>query len=96
MKARWTMPAANQLQDLSDYIASDNPAAANRTVRRIREAIHRTSLMPNIGGPGRVSGTREISVSGTAYVVAYRILESDRMIHVLGIMHGAQEWSESF
>jgi toxin ParE1/3/4 len=90
------MPAANQLQDLSDYIAADNPAAANRTVRRIREAILRTARMPNAGRIGRVAGSREVSVSGTPYVIDYRILESDRMIHVIAIMHGAQEWPDSF
>jgi addiction module RelE/StbE family toxin len=90
------MPAANQIQELFDFIASDNPAAAERTVRRIREAILRTSAMPNAGRIGRVAGTREVSVPGTSYVVAYRILDSDRTIHILAILHGAQAWPKSF
>ena len=94
MRVRWTMPAVNQLQGLFDYISEGNPAAAGRIVRRIHEAILRTARMPNAGRIGRVPGTREITVSRTPYVIAYRIVEN--MIHVLAILHGAQEWPESF
>jgi toxin ParE1/3/4 len=94
VKVRWTMPAANQLRTIFDHIADDNPPAAARTVRRIRETVLRTARMPYAGREGRVAGTREILVTGTPYLVAYRILEN--MIHVLAILHGAQEWPESF
>ena len=50
--------------------------------------------MPYAGRIGRVEGTREIYVAGTSYLVAYRIVEST--IHVLAILHGAQEWPDSF
>ena len=93
MKVRWTMPAANQLQSIYEYIAANNRMAAYRTVRRIREAILLTAQMPYSGRIGRVEGTREITVSGTSYLVAYRIVEN--MIHVLAILHGAQEWPDS-
>ena len=94
MRVRWTIPAANQLQNLFEYIAVENRTAAYRTVRRIREAILLTAHMPYSGRIGRTEGTREITVSGTSYLVAYRIVEN--MIHVLAILHGAQEWPESF
>lgn len=94
MKIRWTLPAANQLQKIFEYIAAGNPAAATRVVRRIRNSIHQTARLPNAGRIGRVAGTREVVVPGTSYVVAYRILED--MIQVLAILHGAQEWPESF
>jgi toxin ParE1/3/4 len=87
------MPAANQLEDIFDYIAEENPAAAERTVRRIHDAILRTARMPCAGRIGRVPGSREIAVSGTPYLVAYRIVE--KSIHVLAVMHGAQGWPQS-
>ena len=93
MKVRWTMPAANQLQSIFEYIAANNRAAAYRTVRRIREAILLTAPMPYSGRIGRVEGTRELTVSSTSYLVAYKIV--DNMIHVLAILHGAQEWPGS-
>ncbi len=88
------MPAINQLRNIFEFIAADNPMAAYRTVRRIREAILLTARMPSSGRAGRVDGTREITVSGTSYLVAYKIV--DNLIHVLAILHGAQEWPESF
>ncbi len=94
MKVRWTLPAVDQLRNIFDYIAADNPQAALRTVGRIRNAIRQTARMPNVGRTGRVGGTREVFVPGTSYLVAYRVLENT--IHVLAILHGAQNWPESF
>jgi toxin ParE1/3/4 len=94
VRVRWTTPAANQLKNIFDCIAVENRTAAYRTVRRIREAILRTASMPYSGRIGRTEGTREITVSGMSYLVAYKIVEN--MIHVLAILHGAQEWSEFF
>ena len=88
------MPAANQLRNIFEFIAADNPVAAYRTVRRIREAILLTARMPSSGRLGRVDGTREITVSGTSYLVAYKVV--DNLIHVLAILHGKQEWPETF
>jgi toxin ParE1/3/4 len=94
VKIRWTMPAANHLANIFDRIADDEPAAAERTIRRIHEVIRRTAGMPYSGRTGRVAGTREIAVSGTPYLVAYRIV--DKTIHVLAVLHGAQDWPENF
>ena len=94
MKVRWTMPAANQIGNIFDRIADDSPAAAERTVRRIRDAIRRTAGMPYSARVGRVAGTREIAVAGTPYLVAYRIVE--KTIHVLAVPHDAQDWPETF
>ena len=88
MKLRWTLPAVEQLREIFEYIADDNPAAAVRSVERIRLSIRQTSRMPYAGRMGRVGGTREVIVPGTSYIVAYRILED--AIHVLAILHGAQ------
>jgi len=94
VKVRWTIPAVNQFRSIFDYIATDNPAAAPRAVGRIRDAIHRAANMPYSARAGRVAGTREIPVVGTPYLVAYRIVENT--IHVLAILHRAQNWPESF
>jgi toxin ParE1/3/4 len=94
VKIRWTLPAANQLHEIFDYIAAGNKGAAGRVVRRIRSSIQQTARMPNAGRIGRVAGTREVVVPGTSYLVAYRVLED--AIHILAILHGAQEWPESF
>jgi toxin ParE1/3/4 len=94
VKLRWTLPAVAHLQEVFEYIAADNPAAATRTVERIRNAIRQTARMPYAGRIGRVAGTREIVVPGTSYLVAYRVLDDG--IHVLAVLHGARNWPESF
>ena len=94
MKLRWTLPAVEQLREIFDYIADDNPAAAEQMVERIRLSIRQSTRMPYAGRRGRVAGTREAIVPGTSYIVAYRVLEG--AIHVLAILHGAQKWPESF
>jgi addiction module RelE/StbE family toxin len=94
VKLRWTLPAVEQLREIFDYIADDDPRAALRTVERIRLSIRQTCRMPYAGRRGRVAGTREAIVPGTSYIVAYRVLEG--AIHVLAILHGAQKWPESF
>jgi len=88
------MPAADQLRNIFDFISADNPAAAYRTVRRIRQAIQNIARMPCSGRIGRVDGTREIAVPGTSYLVAYRVLE--KSIRVLAVFHGARLWPEPF
>jgi toxin ParE1/3/4 len=94
MKLRWTPPAVEQLREIFDYIADDYPTAALRMIERIRLSIRQASRMPYVGRMGRVGGTREVVVPGTSYIVAYRVLEG--AIHVLAILHGAQQWPESF
>lgn len=94
MKLQWTLPAVEQLHEIFEYIADDSPAAAVRMVSRIRLSVRQATRMPYTGRPGRVGGTRELVVPGTAYIVAYRVL--DDAIHVLAVLHGAQKWPESF
>jgi toxin ParE1/3/4 len=68
------MPAGNQLREIFDYIAAGNP---RRQPAQFGEFAGDppTARMPNAGRIGRVAGTREITVPGTPYLVAYRVLE---------------------
>ncbi|WP_294081057.1 type II toxin-antitoxin system RelE/ParE family toxin [Sphingomonas sp.] len=47
---------------------------------------------PFIGRPGEIRGTRELVVTGTPYIVAYRV--SDTTIEVLFVQHGARQWPD--
>ncbi len=90
----WTTPALEDLDAIQDHIAADNPAAAHRLVNDVlNRTEHLLSHNPMIGRAGRVAGTRELVLPGTAYIVAYRVRES---VEILAVMHGAQRWPESF
>lgn len=52
------------------------------------------SRHPEIGRQGRAGGTRELVVSRTPYIVAYRV--ADRRVEVLAVLHGAQQWPDDF
>ncbi len=45
-----------------------------------------------MGRNGRVPGTRELVISGTPYIAAYRL--AGNALRILRIIHGAQEWPE--
>lgn len=94
MLVRWTLPALADLDQIQDFIAERNPPAASRLVDDI---LDRTDTLlsgnPEIGRHGRVAGTRELVLTGTLYVVAYRLRET---VEILAIMHGARDWPEHF
>jgi addiction module RelE/StbE family toxin len=83
-----------RLEEIHQRIDEDNPAAAARMVERIRTAVERLSSSPAIGRPGRVAETRELVVSGTPYIVPYRV--ADDVVQVITILHSSQKWPDTF
>jgi len=82
-----------ELASIGDYIGERNPRAAARIVTDIHSKTRRLlSANAFIGRPGEIDDTRELVISGTPYVVAYRVA-GDR-IEVLFVQHGAREWPE--
>lgn len=73
MKVRWLLKAVNDLEDLHEYIAVDDPNAASRQLELILNAVARLSENTSMGRPGRVKGTRELVIPKTPYIAAYRI-----------------------
>lgn len=94
MKVRWTRAARDDLIQIQDYIAQDNPYAALRVVDTIRERTGKLAEHPRSGRLGRVDGTRELVISDTPYLVAYRI--QGEWVDLLAVLHGSRRWPESF
>ncbi len=63
----------NDLTAARRYSERHNRAAAQRLVLRVLDAVDRLTTQPNLGRPGRVPGTRELIVTGTPYIVPYRV-----------------------
>lgn len=90
MRIRWTTPALNDFKAISHHIEKDRSlAAANRLCRTIYDAIQTLRHHPHTGRPG-TEGTRELVISKTPYIVAYRVMEPDA-VQILRVWHGAQE-----
>lgn len=90
MKIAWSGPAKRDLDAILLHIAAHDPEAAMAVCDRIEEAVCSLSRHPRLGRPGRIDGTRELVVTGTPYVVPYRIRAAT--VEVLAIFHGARKW----
>jgi toxin ParE1/3/4 len=94
VKITWLAKADRELESQLRYIAERNPSAATKMVETIQAAVGRLIDQPHGGRLGRVPGTRELVVTGTPYVIAYRVRPPD--VTILRVLHGAQCWPERF
>ena len=90
----WLSLAVKDLAEIRSYISSDNPAAARKVADRIKQSVSQLGEMPQIGRVGRVFGTRELIISPTPYIVAYRVRKNK--VEILRVLHGAQKWPDIF
>ncbi|MGD0521184.1 MAG: type II toxin-antitoxin system RelE/ParE family toxin [Terracidiphilus sp.] len=93
MHLEWSVFARADRKAIFDYIEGDNPRAAITVDERIRTRLEDLAQFPEMGRPGRIEGTRELVVSGTPYIAAYRIVGDT--VRVLRVLHGAQQWPET-
>ena len=94
MKIKWVRLALTDLDEAAAFISQDNPQAAKRIVKRIRDAARLLSDQPNAGRPGRVHGTRELVIADTPFILPYRVVQNT--VQILRVLHGARNWPEQF
>jgi len=94
MKIKWVRRALTDLDEAAAFISHDNPQAAKRMVKRIRDAARLLSDQPNAGRPGRVHGTRELVIADTPFILPYRVVQNT--VQILRVLHGARSWPEHF
>ncbi len=90
MKIKWSPESEDDLAAIYDYIAADNPAAADRVEQRLLDAADGLSMFPNRGRTGRLEGTRELVLSGSPYLIIYQIRTD--ALYIVRLMHGARRW----
>lgn len=93
MKLTWSAFALSDRDAIFTFIEADNPSAAVLVDERIVVAVHRLIDFPASGRVGRITGTRELVISGTPYVAAYAVAETT--VRILRVLHGAQEWPDT-
>ncbi|MGV3720286.1 MAG: type II toxin-antitoxin system RelE/ParE family toxin [Actinomycetota bacterium] len=96
-RVTWTDPAATDLEQTVEYLASRSPKYAGQLVRRCWATIESLKLFPDRGRPVPEldhSQLREVILD--SYRLIYEIVGDELRIH--GIIHGARElsslWSE--
>ena len=90
MKIKWLKLASRDLEHVETYIAQESPATAIQVILRIIDAVELLADQPGIGRSGRVEGTRELVVTGTPFIVPYRLKNS--YIEILRVYHQARKW----
>jgi toxin ParE1/3/4 len=91
MNLRWTEEATTDLEQISHYIAEDNPEAALKTMRVIFSRIEELTTFPRRGRKGRVDGTLELVLSPLPYIAVYRVKSERDAVEILHVYHGAQD-----
>jgi toxin ParE1/3/4 len=86
----WTANARRNLEEQLEYVADDNPTAADRLSIEVERQTDILANHPRIGRPGRLRGTRELVIDRTPYVAVYRIRRD--LIEIVRLLHGAQVW----
>jgi len=90
LSLKWTPSALGDLDAAAAFIALDNPKAAAGMAGRVLESVEYLAVYPSLGRVGRVRGTRELVVSGTPFVVVYRVRLD--IVQVLRVLHHARKW----
>jgi toxin ParE1/3/4 len=89
MQIKWLTKALQNLDEEANYIAKENPAAAAKVVRQIMVSVALLKDQPAMGNPGRITGTRELVIIGTRYLVPYRV--KNQQIEILRIFHTSRK-----
>jgi toxin ParE1/3/4 len=90
MEVIWTRSALRALESIADYIARDNPVAAYEVTEAIRRSALLLADFPHIGRVGRITGTRELIVSGLPYILPYRIVRNT--VQILDVFHTSRRF----
>ena len=86
----WEKGARIDLQRNIERYAQDDPLTAWRVNQEVLERAEILDDQPGIGRPGRVRGTREFVVTGTPFILVYRI--QNAQVEILRVLHSHQQW----
>jgi addiction module RelE/StbE family toxin len=92
VKLLWTERALAEIDEAFAYVAADSPMAAERLALLIETKALLLIDQPSMGRPGRVDGTREFVVTGTPYILPYRV--RDGRVEILAVLHASRQWPD--
>ncbi len=92
MVIKYLRSALNDLESIAEYIALDNPKAAKRVIKELKETVDLLMTVQDMGRPGRVHGSRELIKSH--YIIPYRI--KGKRIEILRVFDSSQKPPEKW
>ncbi|MFA7293328.1 MAG: type II toxin-antitoxin system RelE/ParE family toxin [Rhodocyclaceae bacterium] len=90
MLVKWLRRALENLDEEAAYIAKDSPRMAAEFVLHMRGSAAMLADHPDMGRPGRITGTRELVVTRFSYILPYRVRGGS--VEILRVFHTARKW----
>lgn len=94
MRVKWTRTALLTLDNAIQYVAEDRPMAAKEVGQKIWDSVKILADHPGAGRSGRISGTRELLISGLPFILPY--IEKEGIIYILRVLHTSMKWPKNF
>jgi addiction module RelE/StbE family toxin len=88
-RIRWAPAAADDLEEVYNYLCEHHPSMAQPTIRILYEAARSLKRFPNRGCIGQKEGTRELIVAPMPYIVVYGV--EREVVHIFRVIHASQE-----
>jgi toxin ParE1/3/4 len=73
MQVRWTSAAADDLENIANYLFEKTSENAARLIREIYNASSSLKSFPNRGRAGKKEGTREWVMPSLPYIIFYQV-----------------------
>jgi toxin ParE1/3/4 len=82
--------ALDDLRRIFNWIAKDNPKAADALIARIFDRAEQLAAaeLSHMGRPGLVEGTRELVEA--PYIIVYKVFDDGKIV-ILTVSHGARD-----
>lgn len=84
-RLEWSRRAEDGLAAIHDFIAEDNPKAAEKVVRHLLDSAAKLVGFPLLGHEGKRTGTRELVLPKYHYSIIYR-LTADK-VRIVAVIH---------
>ena len=89
MKLRWTPRAVADLEGIADYLLAVHPPAWERLLARVEVTAGYLLKFPHMGKVGLVEGTREFVLSGTPYILVFRLKHD--VVQIVSVRDGRMQ-----
>jgi len=90
MRLRWASAAADDLENIANFLFEKTPENAARLIRELCDAPSTLKSFPNRGRAGKKEGTRELVMPSLPYVIVYQVRK--KAVHIVRILHTSQDW----
>ncbi len=87
LSVRYSAPALAEIDEIFEFIARDNAAAASDVLMAIANAIALVRLYPHKSRRTRQRGMRALPLSRYPYIIFFKIRRGE--LEVLHVLHGA-------